>query len=122
MNKSLITVFLLTTLVKFTYAQDAKMNLRNFPPKFTIVAFKVYGECSLCAIRIVNVLNVTGVKSAYWHKEDQELTVQYEEKKINMNQIYLLLAAVGHDTDKMKAKEEVYESLPFCCHYRKVIY
>jgi hypothetical protein len=29
-----------------------------------------------------------------------------------------LIAAVGHDTDKVKAKDEVYADLPFCCLYR----
>ena len=117
-NRCLIIVLLLITLSQIMYAQDAKLHLRDFLPRFAITSFKVYGKCGLCTVRILNVLNVMGVKSAYWHKENQELTVQYDDKKINVNQIYLLLAAVGHDSDKMKAKKKVYESLPFCCHYR----
>jgi len=35
-----------------------------------------------------------------------------------LNTISKALAAVGHDTDRHKADDAVYEALPGCCHYR----
>jgi periplasmic mercuric ion binding protein len=85
----------------------------------TITSFKVYGECGSCRHRIENALKVPGIVSAKWNEEDQFLTVQYKAKDIILDKIYLLVAAVGHDTEKVKADDAVYQKLPDCCHYQR---
>jgi len=45
--------------------------------------------------------------------------VKYDDKKSNTSTIQKAIAIVGHDTEKYKAKEDVYNSLPDCCKYRK---
>lgn len=45
------------------------------------------------------------------------LTVTYDPAKTGKDALSKKLAAVGHDTEKYKAKDEVYDKLPACCHY-----
>ena len=79
---------------------------------------KVYGNCSMCKHRIETALDVTGIKLAEWDPKTKNLEVVYNSSKISAQQIMAALAAVGHDTDTVKAKDEVYAKLPFCCLYR----
>ncbi len=68
--------------------------------------------------RIESVLDHKGIKKATWDTKTKELVVVYNKEKITEDQIHQLVASAGHDTDKVKAKEEVYANLPFCCLYR----
>ena len=79
---------------------------------------KVYGNCAMCKERIETALDRTGIKMASWDAKTKNLDVVYNSKKLSEQDIHNLIAAVGHDTDKVKAKEEVYADLPFCCLYR----
>lgn len=79
---------------------------------------KVYGNCTMCKSRIESVLDHKGIKKATWDTKTKELVVVYNKEKITEDAIHQLVASAGHDTDKVKAKEEVYANLPFCCLYR----
>ncbi|NOT76551.1 MAG: heavy-metal-associated domain-containing protein [Cyclobacteriaceae bacterium] len=79
---------------------------------------KVYGNCSMCKNRIETALDQKGIKLAKWDTKSKELQVVYNSDKITEQQIHEIIASVGHDTDKVKAKDEVYSKLPFCCLYR----
>lgn len=79
---------------------------------------KVYGNCMMCEERIEGALDRAGIKFASWDAETKNLEVVYNSKKITEQQIHELIAAVGHDTDKVKATNEVYAELPYCCLYR----
>jgi periplasmic mercuric ion binding protein len=119
-NRNCLCIMLLLNVISSsTIAQDAKAHLRDFTPKLIISTFKVYGKCGMCTLRILNALEVNGIESPYWQKESQMLTVQYDSNKITLNRMYLLLANVGHDTEKIKAESTYYEALPICCHYRE---
>ena len=109
------------TSVQFLNAQESKSKLLNFDPKPKPVTFKVYGECSMCKHRIENALKVDGIKSASWNVDTKILTVQYvlTADITGENKIHELIASVGHDTDKYKASNEVYNNLPGCCHYER---
>ena len=121
MKKVFVNLFLLL-LGSQLFAQDAKLRIRDFTPRYTVSSLKVLGTCGLCTKRILIALKVDGVKSAYWDQEDQELTVQYDGRKISLGQLSSLLAAVGHDTEKVKAATEVYTKLPACCHYNRTLF
>lgn len=84
---------------------------------YETTSFKVYGNCSMCEKRIENALFVTGVRLADWDVKTHILTVTYKPSKITLQEIHEKVAAVGHDTDLVKAKDEVYEKLHACCHY-----
>lgn len=97
-------------------AQSDKLD-RFKDRSITTSSIKVYGECGSCKNRIENALKIEGVKSAKWIAEDQFLTIQYNAKSITLDKIRSLVAGVGHDTDKIKANDMVYQKLPDCCHY-----
>jgi mercuric ion binding protein len=79
---------------------------------------KVYGNCVMCKNRIETALDHNGIKMGQWDTKTKNLEVVYNPKKISEQQIHEIIASAGHDTDKVKAKDEVYAKLPFCCLYR----
>ena len=80
---------------------------------------KVSGECGMCKSRIQKALKLQGVSSAIWDTETKLLTVTYNPEKINNDDIQKKVAAVGHDTEKYKAEDGVYNKLPGCCQYER---
>jgi copper chaperone CopZ len=86
--------------------------------KVVTATIKVYGNCGMCKKRIETALDYKGIKKAEWNTKTKELVVVYNSNKITEEKIHELVAAVGHDTDQAKAKQETYAALPFCCLYR----
>ncbi|HEY9115079.1 MAG TPA: cation transporter [Bacteroidales bacterium] len=80
--------------------------------------FKVYGNCGMCESRIEKAAkSIDGVKTADWDKETKMIEVTFDDSKTDTDKIELAIAGVGHDTDKHKAKDSVYDELPGCCQY-----
>lgn len=79
--------------------------------------FKVWGKCDMCKARIEKTVIEAGAEKATWEARTQDLTVTYAPAKTGKETLSKKLAAVGHDTEKFKAPDEVYEKLPACCHY-----
>jgi len=102
------SIILLLAVSAVAYAQS----------KVTTSTIKVYGNCAMCKKRIETALDHKGVKLAKWDPKTKELEVVYNNEKITEMQIHEIVASVGHDTDKVKAKDEVYAALPYCCLYR----
>ena len=86
--------------------------------KTTKTNIKVFGNCGMCKNRIETALDRPGIKLANWDVESKNLEVVYNNRKITEEQIRNMVASTGHDTDSVKAKDEVYAKLPFCCLYR----
>ena len=83
------------------------------------VIFEVKGNCGMCEDRIEKAaLGVAGVKYADWDVSAKHLTLILNEKKCTPDQVKHAVAAVGHDTDLVKAADSVYDKLPACCKYR----
>ena len=80
---------------------------------------RVEGVCDMCKERIELGMDLKGVKFAEWSPETKQLVLAYREDKISEKEIRTVLANVGHDNGDFKAKDPVYEKLPFCCHYRE---
>lgn len=80
---------------------------------------KVYGNCDMCKERIEQALDVKGIKFAEWNPETLNLRVVYRKDKISEAGIHQLLSAAGHDTEKVRASAEAYQSLHSCCKYRE---
>jgi mercuric ion binding protein len=79
--------------------------------------FKVFGNCELCKARIEQAVKDEGASSATWDTKTRMLTVTYDPSKTNKDKLSKKLASVGHDTEKYKAPDDVYDKLPACCHY-----
>ncbi len=84
--------------------------------------FKVYGKCEMCEKRIETAAkSVSGVNAADWDLESQTIKVSFNASKTDIHKINMAIIKVGHDTNMHKAKDEVYNSLPACCKYERVI-
>ena len=80
---------------------------------------KVSGECGMCKNRIQKALKHDGISSASWDDETKLLVVSYNPAKITNDDIQKKVAAVGHDTEKYRAEDVVYNKLPGCCKYER---
>jgi Cu(I)/Ag(I) efflux system membrane fusion protein len=47
------------------------------------------------------------------------LHLNYDGSKTSLDTISKAISKVGHDTEKDKAGDKVYNALPGCCKYRK---
>jgi hypothetical protein len=82
--------------------------------------FKVLGKCGMCKDRIEKTAKAEGASTAAWDAKTNMLTVTFDASKTNKDALSKKLASVGHDTEKYKADDKVYNSLPACCHYERV--
>lgn len=81
----------------------------------------VKGSCEMCKERIEKAAkSVKGVTFASWDMEKQELHMNFDPIKTNLEAISKVIVAEGHDTDKDKAEQAVYDALPSCCKYREI--
>lgn len=81
---------------------------------------KVYGNCGMCKKRIEGALKgEKGIQSVNWNVDTKMLSVTYDKSKITLDEIHQKVADVGHDTEKIKAKDEVYNNLMGCCKYER---
>lgn len=108
---TVLKAFIITIALSITYGV-AK------PNKLDTATFKVDGVCGMCKDRIENGALIKGVKFVEWDKETQMVTIIYKAKKLDEMDLHQSIAEVGHDTEMVKAKEEVYTDLPMCCAYR----
>src|SRR6476661_2308887 len=86
----------------------------------TTVNFHVSGVCGQCKQRIQEALKLKGVQSASWDVATKMVTVKYTPSLIQLPQLHTAIAAAGHDTELMKARDDDYKALPECCHYREM--
>ncbi len=108
--------FLLIIISVFCFLQSNAQSSKDYVSSI----FKVYGECIQCKQRIEKALKINGVKSANWEVKTKMLTVSYDSSVLNLAAIQSKILAVGHDLEFKKAKDDVYNALPECCHYREV--
>lgn len=84
--------------------------------------FKVLGNCGMCEKRIEKAAtSVKGVSSAEWDKKTKLVTVVYDSQSVNLKTVQQAIAKSGHDTGTVKAKDAVYNALPGCCKYERVV-
>jgi Cu(I)/Ag(I) efflux system membrane fusion protein len=84
---------------------------------------KVAGSCGMCKDRIEKAaLSVGGVMSANWDEKSQVVHINFDPQKTNSDEIQKAIAKAGHDTEKYKAPDSVYNKLPECCLYNRLDY
>lgn len=86
--------------------------------KVATAEFRVSGVCAECEERIEQAALIKGVRSVDWDRYTGILKVIYVPSKVTLEDIHKAVAAVGHDTDLVKAADSVYNALPKCCWYR----
>jgi copper chaperone CopZ len=80
-------------------------------------SIKVKGNCGECEARIEKAAKIKGVSKADWNKDTKILTLVYDPSVVKSEDVQKKIAAVGHDTEKFKADDKAYNSLPGCCQY-----
>lgn len=103
---SFVAVLMAIFNTSTSYAQSGKTT-----------TFKVYGNCNMCKNRIEKALSIPGISQANWNVKTKVMKVTYDSSKINNDEIQKRVALAGHDTEKHKAADSVYEKLPGCCQY-----
>jgi mercuric ion binding protein len=88
--------------------------------KYTEAIIGVSGNCGMCKTRIEAAVNeLDGIFFAFWNQKTQKLHVRFDESKLDQVDIELKVADIGHDTDNVKADDEVYSKLHSCCLYER---
>ena len=83
------------------------------------ITFGVSAACGMCEERIEKAFDVKGIVMADYDLKTQKLHVVYKTKQFpDILDVHRIAADVGHDTEKIKAKDEVYNNLHACCKYR----
>lgn len=84
------------------------------------ITFEVAGNCGLCKQRIEQAAKIKGVSEATWNTQSNLATVSFLSTKTSGRAIKQAIADVGHDTDEIKAKDDVYQQLHQCCLYDRL--
>tara|TARA_B100001093_G_scaffold1194_1_gene1200 strand:+ start:5254 stop:5598 length:345 start_codon:yes stop_codon:yes gene_type:complete len=88
--------------------------------KYIEETFEVLGNCDMCRKKIQNAsIKLRGVKKAIWSAKEEKLTIKYNPEKISLEKIKQSIADEGYDTDEIKATQEAYENLHYCCKYKR---
>jgi copper chaperone CopZ len=111
---------LLLIALTFPFFTSAQSDTNSLSSEVETSTFTVHGNCGMCKTRIEKAaMGVKGVKKATWDAEKQQIEVEYNTKKTKLIAIHEAIAAVGHDTDLVRAKDEVYDNLHGCCKYER---
>jgi copper chaperone CopZ len=91
--------------------------------KHKSVEFKVTGNCSMCKKAIESSLKgIKGIHEATWGQKTKVMKVVFDPAEISEDQIHQKIADSGYDTEKKKASEKAYSSLPECCQYDRTLH
>ncbi|MEO0064827.1 MAG: hypothetical protein RI983_153 [Bacteroidota bacterium] len=117
MKKYIICLMALLMVCITTIAQLTN-NKTATDTAYTTVQFRVEGACEMCKERIEETAKGKGVQKAEWDVDSKILTLHYFPAIANVNKIKDRIVEAGHDLLNKKAKNNVYNALPECCHYR----
>lgn len=110
-------LILMVAFVGISAQAQEKTTKENKNAKYDI---EVNGNCEMCKKRIEKAAySVKGVKLAQWHQDHQDMHLIIDENKTSIDEVHKAIAAAGHDTNKVKADDEVYEELHGCCMYER---
>ena len=80
---------------------------------------KVYGNCDLCKARIERAAKLDGVSKVEWNSKTKLLSLVYNPSMVSSDAVLKKIAAAGHDSERFKADDKVYNSLVSCCRYER---
>ena len=112
----IITIIIAVVSGVFTYAQSHD---HSQMASIKTESIKVWGNCDLCKARIEKAAKIDGVSKADWNMDNRILTLVYNPALTTSDKVQERIAAVGHDTEKFKADNKVYNTLPGCCQYER---
>jgi len=111
--KTIMLSLILALAFSFSYSQEETQTEK--------AEFKVYGNCGMCKKRIEKAAKIEGVSLAVWDEKTKIMKVEFIKEKVSVEAIHKNIAKIGHDTEKEKAEDAVYEKLHSCCKYKRRI-
>lgn len=90
----------------------------SYAQQNSTITFEVSGVCGMCKQRIEKAAKIKGVQEAVWDMKSGLANVKFDTTSTSSLKIRQAIAAVGHDTDLIKATDESYNNLHECCLYR----
>lgn len=82
--------------------------------------FPISGNCEMCKERIEHAaLSLKPTIQANWDIKTGKLVIEFDSALISKTAIQQKIAEAGHDNESFRASEEIYRSLPSCCHYHR---
>ena len=114
----------LDSKIEFKVVESYDNNVTIEEPKIYLEMktekIKVFGNCGMCESRIEKAASgIDGVSKADWNKETMMLEITFDENKVKIDDVHKAVAKAGHDTEKVKANDDVYNALPGCCKYER---
>lgn len=109
------TLLLFTLFITLTsFAQNGKKNEK------AIIKTNIYcdhcKECETCGLNFKgNMLKIKGVKMYELDAEKMTITVYYNGKKTNLENIKTSISKLGYDADEVLADATAYGNLDGCC-------
>ena len=115
-----IVKFSIVALLAIVFGANSYAQTHNYSQTSSTKTetLKVSGNCEMCKTRIEKAAKLEGISKAEWSTKTKTLSVTYDPTKTNMEQVGKKVAAAGHDNEKAKATDIVYDKLPGCCQYR----
>ncbi len=102
-------------MIVLFFGHDAYSQL-SFGKKAKEITIESPIQCGMCEDRLDNMFaEFWAVKNVEYDLEEQTITVKYNPKKTNPEEIREAIAATGYDADEIEADEQAYNGLPACC-------
>ncbi|PHI21273.1 MerP protein [Lewinellaceae bacterium SD302] len=88
------------------------------PPKTLVI--QTNAQCGMCKTSIEKQLtNLDGVKEAVLDLDTKQVTVTYNGKKVNENELRQTIANTGYQADDVAPNPEAQAKLMACCQPKK---
>jgi hypothetical protein len=68
-------------------AQASKMHIKDFKARIVIDSFKVAGQSGNIKKKVIHILKVKGIQSAFWDESSQTMIVQFNKDLIQVSSI-----------------------------------
>jgi len=113
------SILLFSILVLFNLGNSTLSSGTQADGTTMTTKFKVFGNCGMCEKRIEKAAKIEGVSMADWDVDTKILTITFDEKVVKPSKVHQAVAAVGHDTELVRADDAVYAKLHACCQYER---
>jgi periplasmic mercuric ion binding protein len=103
---------LLTTAVLLLISSSAFAQNRNTEE----LEIKTSAQCPMCKESIEKMLTFErGVRNAVLNMETKKVTVSYNSRRTNPDNLRSAITMIGYDADDREADPQAYKKLPACC-------
>ena len=112
------TVLLMVSMIVASSLFIADQGSAQEKPKknYEEVQIQTSAVCGMCKERIEgNIAYEKGVKKVELNEETKVVTIGYDPRKTNPDNLRTEISKIGYDADNIKADPEAYAKLPGCC-------